>query len=120
MEHRRAGPGQAARWPSELLDRLRERFAPGGLLHFGQGKWYPGESLPRWALTCYWRTDGVPLWHDRALLAEPKTRTTDSGAADAQRFAETLARRLGVDPDYVNRRPTKTRSTICSASGSCR
>ncbi len=97
-----AALGPAKRKLSEhLLDRLRLRFAPGGLLHYGEGKWYPGEPLPRWALTCYWRADGVPLWHDRSLLAREEDKH-EWGPLDAQRFAETLARRLGVDPDYIN------------------
>jgi uncharacterized protein (DUF2126 family) len=84
-----------------LLDRLRSRLAPGGLLHYGQGKWYPGEPLPRWALACYWRADGIPLWHDRALLVQ-EAKVYNFGPLDAQHFAEALARRLGVDPDYIN------------------
>jgi uncharacterized protein (DUF2126 family) len=84
-----------------LLDRLRKRLAPGGLLHYGQGKWYPGEPLPRWALTCYWRADGIPLWNNRALLAQEGLRN-DFTALEARHFAETLAVRLGLDPEYVN------------------
>jgi len=95
-----AGP-QKRLLAERLMDRLRVRFAPGGLLHCGQGKWYPGEQLPRWALTCFWRKDGVPLWHDRTLWAEPN-KESSFGVYDAQRFTETLARRLSLEPDYVN------------------
>jgi uncharacterized protein (DUF2126 family)/transglutaminase-like putative cysteine protease len=82
-----------------LLRRLRDRFAPYALLHFGQGKWYPGESLPRWALGCYWRPDGVPVWEDPALVADDQ-RDYGYGAAEARYFADDLAERLGIDPGF--------------------
>ncbi|QIT57015.1 transglutaminase family protein [Aquisalimonas sp. 2447] len=83
-----------------MLHRLRDRFAPGGLLHHGQGKWYPGEPLPRWALGCFWRTDGEPLWQDSSLLADERD-ASDHTTADARAFAEQLATRLGTDPGHV-------------------
>ena len=83
-----------------LIRRLRERFAPGGLLHYGQGKWYPGESLPRWAFALYWRKDGKPIWRDAALLADV-AGSSGADEGDALRFAERLADGLGVDGEYV-------------------
>ena len=84
----------------DLIRRLRDRFAPGGLLHYGQGKWYPGESLPRWAFGLYWRKDGVPIWKNAELIAKIENpRKAD--IADAERFAEATATKLGLGPDYV-------------------
>ncbi len=83
-----------------LLRRLWDRFAPAGVLHHSQGKWYPGEPLPRWALSCYWRADGHPLWKDRALVADP-TATGEADPAAAERFVRTLARRLGLSPEHA-------------------
>jgi uncharacterized protein (DUF2126 family)/transglutaminase-like putative cysteine protease len=93
------GPTKRIR-ADELIRRLRQRFAAGGLLHYGQGKWYPGEPLPRWAFSLYWRRDGKPIWRDGALIA------TEAGAHrpladDAQRFAQSIAVRLGLDEVYV-------------------
>src|SRR5712691_3946151 len=85
---------------AELLKRLKNRFAPGALLHYEQGKWYPGESLPRWALACYWRKDGVPIWNNEALLAD-ETVNYRHTATEAQRFIETLADRLEVEAGFV-------------------
>jgi len=83
-----------------LLRRLAKRFAPGGFLHMGQGKWYPGEPLPRWALGVYWRVDGTPLWRDPALIADTRAKgRAEIGAA--QRLATELAGELGIDAAHV-------------------
>jgi uncharacterized protein (DUF2126 family) len=84
----------------ELLGRLRQRFAPQGLLHFGQGKWYPGEPLPRWAFGCYWRKDKVPIWEDASLIAADGNNYGYT-AEHARRFMEALTRRLQVDPAFI-------------------
>jgi uncharacterized protein (DUF2126 family)/transglutaminase-like putative cysteine protease len=83
-----------------LLKRLRARMAPGSLLHYGQGKWYPGEPLPRWALSAYWRKDGVPIWKDESLIGD-ESRDYGHGTADAAELIRRLARDLGTDPAHV-------------------
>ncbi len=84
----------------DLLRRLRRRFAPDGLLLHGQGKWYPGEPLPRWALACYWRRDGIPLWQDEKILPGPHDEER-ADAEDARRFATELAAALGLGAEFV-------------------
>ena len=93
------GPMKRVR-ADELIRRLRERFAPGGLLHYGQGKWYPGEPLPRWAFALYWRRDGVPIWRDENLIAREAVDHRPT-ADDSQRLAEGIAARVGITADYV-------------------
>ncbi|MCK8643214.1 transglutaminase family protein [Mycobacterium colombiense] len=64
------GPHKRER-ASELAARLKSVWAPGGVIQRGQGRWYPGEPLPRWQIALHWRTDGRPLWADDTLLADP-------------------------------------------------
>ncbi len=93
--------GPHKKWcASTLVRRLRDRFAPGGLLHFGQGKWYPGESLPRWAYACYWRNDGIPIWNDPTLVAA-NAHNYGYTADDAKKFIETVVSRLEVNLQHV-------------------
>ncbi len=83
-----------------LLKKLRARFAPASLVHYGQGKWYPGESLPRWAFGCYWRKDGAPIWQHDELIAQEGAdygHTTELSA----KFLGVLSARLGADPQWI-------------------
>jgi uncharacterized protein (DUF2126 family)/transglutaminase-like putative cysteine protease len=84
----------------ELIRRLRERTAPGGLLHFGQGKWYPGEPLPRWAFHCISRVDGVPVWENAELFAREDAETV-FGYEESLCFLTALARRLQVSTGSI-------------------
>ena len=84
----------------DLIKRLRRQFAPGGLLHYGQGKWYPGESLPRWALGCWWRRDGVPIWKNDSLIADESVNY-GHGETEARAFITLLAELIGVDGKFI-------------------
>lgn len=84
----------------EMIYRLRDRFGKGGLLHFGQGKWYPGESLPRWAYTTLWRKDGEPIWKNSALLADLRTEYKLT-AEDAGTFVSSFAERMDIDESFI-------------------
>jgi hypothetical protein len=83
-----------------LLKRLRRQFAPGSLVHYGQGKWYPGESLPRWAFACYWRKDGLPIWQRDELIADEGADHKHTGEHSMQ-FISALSARLGADAKWI-------------------
>lgn len=84
----------------ELLWRLRRHYGRNGFVHVGQGKWYPGEQLPRWALGSYWRTDGEPSWTDDGLWADENNPDGDT-YVEAGRFARALAAELGVTDAHI-------------------
>ncbi|MGD0539772.1 MAG: transglutaminase family protein [Verrucomicrobiota bacterium] len=88
------------RLADSLIKRLKGRFATGALLHYGQGKWYPGESLPRWAFACYWRKDGQPIWESESLFAD-EAKNYGFGEKRAEEFMYALAERLGCGGKWV-------------------
>ncbi|WP_395686085.1 DUF2126 domain-containing protein [Caenimonas koreensis] len=88
------------RYAQALVHKLRAEYGTGGFLHFGQGKWYPGEQLPRWALSIYWRADGQPAWNNPALFGDESDRAQYT-SDDAKRFMHALTKRLHITPDYI-------------------
>ena len=85
---------------AELYKRMRDKYAPDGLVHFGQGKWYPGEQLPRWSLNCYWRVDGERIWKDERLIAD-ETQDYGANGDTAGRFLACVAERLKLPTRFV-------------------
>ena len=83
-----------------LFLAMEKDFVGVGLRHYGQGKWYPGEPLPRWQYACYWRKDQQALWHNPALFADPQQ---DHGASpdDAKAFIDSLADALRLPANFV-------------------
>ena len=85
---------------TQLVQKLRAEYGQGGFLHFGQGKWYPGEQLPRWALNIYWRADHEKIWANPALFTDERAPTHYT-SEDALRFTKTLAAKLGITDKFI-------------------
>ncbi len=93
------GPKKRA-YAIDLVQRLRAHYGRGGFLHFGQGKWYPGEQLPRWALSICWRSDGKPCWLDPELFADERS-PGDASTEDARALLAAIARELALDEKFL-------------------
>ena len=84
----------------ELLLRWRETISPNSIVQYSQGKWYPGEPLPRWAIHNFSRKDNEPLWEDDSLFADP-TKKAGHTLETAERFMLELAKTLGISSEYI-------------------
>ena len=88
---------------NRLAAALADRFAKGGLVQRSEGKWYPGEPLPRWQIGLIWRSDGEQLWSDPALLADPfdATKADPDAGASAERLARAITADLGLPDEQL-------------------
>lgn len=83
-----------------LINNLKEVYSPGGVICYGQGKWYPGEILPRWKYAIYWRKDEVPVWKNPELLSNPMAKAGYDNNT-AKKFILRLADNIGVDKSNI-------------------
>ncbi|MFV0458483.1 MAG: DUF2126 domain-containing protein [Actinomycetales bacterium] len=92
------------RLANRLTQALQSEFAKGGLLQRGQGKWYPGEPLPRWQFALHWREDAVPLWANPEVLADPTdhTRSDPQAPLRAEQLARAMVAALGLPPSQAH------------------
>ncbi|MFD0988504.1 DUF2126 domain-containing protein [Mariniflexile jejuense] len=80
-----------------LAARLYDEFSENGIIHQAQGKWYPGEPLPRWNIELCWRKDGKAMWRNRnknlfSVFSENAKLPKDADKL----FLETLTSFLGI------------------------
>lgn len=88
----------------DLLLNLRERFNPNALVQISQGKWYPGEVLPRWAMHCFWRKDSEPIWLNSSLIAIKKELPRKSDFSVQEKlnsFFKSLTKKLSIPDTYI-------------------
>ncbi len=96
-----AADGAEKRKLADVLARkLLSSFGKGGMLHYAQGKWYPGEAIPRWQTSIIWRKDGKKIWKEPNLFAN-MNETYNYTQEDAQKFIEALALTLRVNKETI-------------------
>ncbi|HTE31121.1 MAG TPA: transglutaminase family protein [Chryseolinea sp.] len=86
---------------SQLVKKLKDSFGPGGLIHKGQGKWYPGERLPRWQYTAIWRNDNYPVWKNDALLDLEESASAYK-IEDVHKLGLLLTKHLNIPAEHLH------------------
>ncbi len=86
---------------ADLIKRLKSQFAPSGYIHKGQGKWYPGEPLPRWQYSACWRNDGQPIWTNDSLL-DMGNHESHYTVEDAKLLTQELTRFLNIPEAHIH------------------
>ena len=85
---------------NDLFNKMKVEFGNGPLLQYGQGKWYPGEPLPRWKLACIWRKDEIPIWHDDKLIADI-SKDYKLKHQDAEKLMRALSEELNINAEFI-------------------